>query len=461
MSSPFWQHQVDGIDYLDRNRGGLLMMGVGTGKTLTALEFIQRKTPLNVLIVGTKKGAGVWAEQALQHGYSFPVHVITEGAIKTRGREIQSLMTSKSTTQHTNIFVISYEALSRKAMMVYLLQLSFQMLIFDEVHRLRGYATNQSKNAWALAKRNPSAYRLGLTGTIIYNRPLDVFGIYRFIDPNLFGTKWNNFKFRYAVWGGQFGQIPLYYINQDELKAKVQANAHIVDRHKVLDLPDEQHIIRRTAFAPAEAKAYKDFDREFIAYLADRTKITAVNVLDKVLKLQQLTGGFMYKEGLTISFSSAKLELLETLLDEIGEQNVVIFYKFKEEARLIADLLTRLNVPYFSVNGQSNQYNEWRSHDQPAVLVTQVQSGSESLDFTKASVTIFYSLIYSYGQYEQALGRTSRANQKSRSIAYYYLLIENSIDEKIWKALQDKKDLIQDILTVAVLEDMRRMRVSI
>lgn len=425
------------------------MHGVGVGKTRTVLEFINQKNPCNVLIVGTQKGVIVWESEIEKHQFHIPVLTAVEGTVKDRASKILKF-TRESVTQFTKIAVINYEAFSRKFMLENLARVKWDMIIFDEVHRLRNHTTKQSRNAFTLAKLNPNAVRIGLTGTIIYNKPLDVFGVFRFIDPKVFGTNWFNFKFRYAVWGGQFGQIPLYPINTEELKAKVQANSHIVDRHKVLDLPDEQHIERRSAFSATEARAYKVFDKEFVVYLEDRTKLVALNVLDKILKLQQLTGGFMYDKDLTIQFSSAKIDLLESVLEEIGDDNSVIFYKFKEEARLIADLCTRLNLPYYYVNGQNNQYAEWKHQSTPSVLVVQIQSGSESLDFTKAAATVFYSLIYSYGQYEQALGRTSRANQERRSVAYYYLIIKDSIDEKIWKALQNKKDLITEILNVVL-----------
>lgn len=440
-----WTHQLEGLEYLEHRTNGLLMHGVGTGKTRTTLEFIKHKKFKLVLVVANQKGASVWQKQNIEHGFNFSIYTLNIGTVKERTKEMRVQLSN--TQFFPLIFVLNYEASIRAPLKELLLKLKFDAIIYDEVHKLRGFNTKQSRLAWALAKASPQAYRLGLTGTIIYNRPLDVFGIFRFIDPEVFGTKWTDFRYRYAVWGGQFGQIPLYFINKNELIDKVKANSHIIDRHEVLDLPDEQHIQRFVQFESSARKQYDELNKEFITWLEDGRDLTAKNILEKVGKLQQFTGGFVYRKGETVHVSKAKAQLLEELLEEIGDEDVVIFYKFNEEANIIKNVADSLAIPIFFINGSNNDYEAWLSSVDKSIICVQSQSGSESLDYTKSSITIFFSLTYSYGQYEQMLGRISRGNQLAKTVSYYYLLVEDSIDEKIWKILQEKKDLASELLS--------------
>ena len=447
MSIPFWQHQIDAIEYsMNQKSYSLLRMGVATGKTRTALEIIQRKGFGNVLIVGTKNSIYTWEKQAKEFGYTFPVKVFTEGSVLNRAFRLRDYFT-KETTQYTSVAVINYEAFSKKVMLDRLVNIPIDCVIFDEVHRLRGHNSKQSKAAYNLFhKVHKNAFKIGLTGTLIYNKPLDVFGIFRFINPTLFGVSWTNFKYHYGIWRGKYNQIPVQYINLDDLKNKVLAHSFNVNREDALDLPDEQHIVQEITLAPKEQAEYNTFNKEFVLLMNEyREKaIPAKNVLDKVNKLQQLTGGFIYENQETHFFSSAKQEALIELLEEVTD-NVVVFYKFKAEKELIKNAVKSLDRRCYFVDGSQSDYDAWLTDPVPSVLVVQISSGSEGIDFTKSNTTIFYSLVYSYGQFEQATGRTSRPNQKKDKVLYYYLVVKNTVDEKIMKSLQEKKDLIEEL----------------
>lgn len=420
---------------------------MGTGKTRTVLQFIHERQPKLVLVVGTKKGIVVWKDELYKSNLSaMIINEYGEGSIKSRAFEI--LKSSKDYSAFPVVICINYEAFSRKFMVEMLMKIPFEVIIFDEVHKLRNHTTNQSKYAYALARKLPNAYRIGLTGTLLYNRPLDAFGIFRFIDPSVFGTSWNAFKYHYANWTGQFGQIAYEYVNQDELRNKIEKNSFYVDRHEVLDLPYAQHIQRTTQFTPKEQKFYNTLNKEFIALLDDQ-KVVVKNVLDKVNKLQQLTGGFFYQDGVVQYFSDAKKQLLADVLEETDGQNVVIFYKYKGEFLVINSLINK-DRPMFNINGDVNDYEAWNHYESSSILAVQIQSGAESLNFSKAGITIFYSLLSSYGLYEQALGRTDRGDAKAiynrEHVLYYYLLVDKTIDVKIMDALLHKKDLIDELL---------------
>lgn len=439
-----WEHQEQAISYMQGRNNAMLMMGVATGKTRTVLEFITRRNFNNVLIVGTKNSLDVWRKQNIQFNYNLTLG-IPQGTVIQKAKQIRDNFT-KDTTQYTTIAVISYETIQRKYMVEMLEKLQIDCIIFDEVHRLRGHSTRQSKAAYQIAKSHPKAYRIGLTGTLIYNKPLDVFGIYRFVDPSLFGIRWNQFRFHYALWAGERGFIPIKYLNQDELHEKISNNAFIVDREQVLDLPSEQHILLDAEFTEVQRLEYNRFNKQYLMNLSKDKTVVAHNILDKVNKMQQLTSGFVYQDSKAEHFSSAKADLLRETLEEINE-TVVIFYKFKEDLEIATKAITELGKSLYRINGAISEYEAWLQDQTNSVLMVQIQSGSEGIDFTKSKIVIFYDLPYSWGQYHQALGRTSRPNQVSDHVLYYYLMIKNSIDYKIWNILQTKGDIIEELLS--------------
>lgn len=437
-----WKHQHDALEYMHSRKSALLLMGVATGKTLTTLEFLWQKDYHLTLIVATKNSLDVWQNEVDKQGYNFDVLTPKEGLVKDKVKQIKiHLQTHKSRT----IIVINYEAMIRKPMLDVLLKIPFDCIVFDEVHRLRGHSTKQSKSAYQLAKAHPNAYRIGLTGTLIYNHPLDVFGIFRYIDSGVFGVQWNAFKETYAVWTGQFGQIPVRYINQDQLKLHVEQNSFIVDRHAVLDLPSEQHITLELELDKAQQKVYNEFNKEYVSAISEQT-IIANNVLDKVNKLQQMTGGFIYQDGLTVPFNTVKINALTELLEEV-QDHVVVFYKYKAELEILRSAAKAKSIPFYSIGGGQSDYGAWLIEPDPSLLAVQIVSGSEGIDFTKASIVVFYDMLYTSGQYEQALGRISRPNQKSSHVLYYYLVIKHTIDIQINKALKEGKDLIDYIIS--------------
>lgn len=443
-----WQHQKDALEYLNRGQNfGLLRHGVATGKTRTALTFMYEKRYRSILVVAPKNViiTGTWQKEVKANGLPFIVNEYIEGSVTLRARKLQEDLKKFQ----PSIYLMNYEAFSKEVMFKVLMNMQLDCVVFDEVHRLRGHSTRQSRMAYKLAfHHGVNTFRIGLTGTLFYDKPLDVFGIMRFIDTSVFGGNWTAFKNRYAIWRGQYNQIPFQYTNLWELKAKVQAVWHNVDRRDVLDLPSEQHVVLTGEFAPNEIAEYRHFNKEFVLAVNEyrQNPIAATNVLDMINKLQQMTGGFIYKDKRANHFSNAKANILKELLED-SDQNVIVFYKYKAEKTIIQNVALSAERRIYHISGEGSDYEYWMKDDTKSVLAVQISSGSEGIDLTKAAITIFYDLTYSYGQYEQALGRTSRTTQQSPNLLYYYLIIKNSIDEKIYKALNNKKDLIEELIS--------------
>lgn len=79
------------------------------------------------------------------------------------------------------------------------------------------------------------------------------------------------------------------------------------------------------------------------------------------------------------------------------------------------------------------------------VLGIQIQAGGIGIDATRAAIAVFYSVSYSYANYEQAKKRVHRPGQ-TRPVRMYSLLATESVDEDIHAALTNKRDLAEYVI---------------
>jgi SNF2 family DNA or RNA helicase len=100
---------------------------------------------------------------------------------------------------------------------------------------------------------------------------------------------------------------------------------------------------------------------------------------------------------------------------------------------------------YFELSGESKELTQWQDDDTGSVLGVQIQSGSLGVSMVRSRYAVFYSLGFSLGDYQQALARPHRPGQ-TRPVTYYHLVADGTVDQKVYKALQAKKNVIEAIL---------------
>jgi SNF2 family DNA or RNA helicase len=82
------------------------------------------------------------------------------------------------------------------------------------------------------------------------------------------------------------------------------------------------------------------------------------------------------------------------------------------------------------------------------VVGVQVQSGGVGIDLTRAAYAVLYSVGFSLGDYEQLLKRVHRPGQE-RATTYIHLLAEDTVDEKVYQALAEKRKVVEFVLGMA------------
>jgi SNF2 family DNA or RNA helicase len=384
----------------------------------------------------------VWSIEFATHA-SYPAEVkVMEGPIAKRAEELLAWPEPEGKVQ---VSVWNYEAFWRAEDAIK--KWRPDMLILDEVQRCKTPSAQQSKAAARLGKL--CRYRLGLTGTPVTQSPLDLFGEYRAIAPSIFGSSFYVFRARYAILGGFSGKEVVAYQNLPELIRKAHSIAFRVTKQEALDLPEQ---IDQTLYCFLEPKAqaiYRQLQKESVALLSQEKLVTAANVLARLLRLSQVAGGFLGDgEGGVEQVSKAKLALLEETLDDILDagKKVVIFCRFLAEIAAIRKLLEKQRVGYAWIAGEvkmearGEEVRRFQEDPDCRVFVAQIQTAGLGITLTAADTAIFYSLDYSYANYDQCKARIHRISQKN-ACTYLHLIARGTVDEKVMETLKNKKNV--------------------
>ena len=319
------------------------------------------------------------------------------------------------------------------------------MIVCDESSKIKNPQAKCSKALHRLGKS--SGYNLILTGTPITNSPLDFFSQYKFLDEDIFGGSFYGFRGKYAILGGYQNHQIVGYKKLAELVEKAHSVAYRIRIDEAVELPEFIDEIRPVVLEKKAQQLYDGIDQDSFAELMSG-EVTARNVLTRLLRLSQCTGGFIRDDnnGIVQEVSRAKLEALEDIVDgclEVGKK-VVVFARFVPEIDSIAKMLEKKNIGYSLIKGdvtdRAEQVQQFQTDPNTKVFIGQLQTTGMGLTLTAGTVVVYYSLDFSYANYEQSRARVRRIGQTKRGV-YIHLVCKDTIDEKVMAALKQKADV--------------------
>ncbi len=436
------------------SRGAALLMEMGCGKTITSIAVagvLYQFGKINrILIVAPLSILGVWDEE-FEKFADFPYTLtVLKGSSSKKKEQLEEL-----SDKGLQIVVVNYESAWRLERE--LLRYNADLIIADEGHKIKSAQTSVSKSMHALGDR--ARYRMLLTGTLITNKEIDVFSQYRFINSDIFGTSFYAFRNRYFDMLGYGNHTPVFrkYLREDFLK-KMHSVAYRVTKAECLDLPEITEEVRTVELEPKAMKLYSNLEKESYTQMAG-SEVSAVNVLTRLLRLSQITGGHLTDdEGDDNAVSTAKLDALADIVDSaVAEgKKLVVMARFIPELNDIQELLEKKGVGYAVVRGgvknRDEEIRRFQEDDDCRVFVGQIAAAGLGITLTAASTMVFYSLDYSMSNFEQAKARIHRVSQKENCL-YIYLIAKNTVDRKVLRSLRNKVDLAK-----LLVDDYRKGR---
>lgn len=431
----------------NRSRGVALLMEMGCGKTIVsvAISGILYQFGLinRVVVVAPLSIVDVWNEEYEKFA-AFPYTLtVLQGSSAKKKEQLK-----KQSRDGLEIVVVNYESAWRleKKLMAY----DADLIIADEAHKLKEARTAQSKAMHHLGDR--AQYKLLLTGTVITNRELDVFSQYRYLNRQIFGDSFYAFRNRYFDMVGYGNHIPRFrkMMTNDFLQS-MHSIAFRVTKAECLDLPEITEEVRTVELEPKAMKIYTELEKESYTELAN-SEVSAVNVLTKLLRLSQVTGGHLTDdEGDTNPVSTAKVNALSDILDSAMEEDkkVVVMARFVPELNDIQALLQKKKIGYAVVRGgvknRADEISRFQNDADCRVFVGQIAAAGLGITLTAASTMVFCSLDYSMSNFEQAKARIHRVSQ-SNNCHYIYLIAKDTVDRKVLRSLRNKGNLARTLV---------------
>ena len=436
------------LDRLSRGGGAALLMEMGTGKTLTSIGIVgqlwKERRIARLLIVAPLSILGVWRDEFDKFaGYDYCLSVL-EGTAARKADTIRH-MAGKS----LQVLVINYESAWR--MEKELAEWRPDMIVCDEGHKIKTHNIAASKAMHRLAGK--AKYRLLLTGTVITNKPIDVFSQYKFCDPAIYGNSFYQFRNRYFDMVGFGGYTPVMKRSMEgEFTERLHSIAFRATKAECLDLPEFTDIVQRIDLEPQAMRIYRQLVRDSYAELAEGS-VTVTNVLSQLLRLSQLTGGYVGNDdaGGVTQVSTAKLDALADLVDGAvaDGRKIVVIARFVPEIHAIGKMLEKKKIRYAQISGEIRdrdaQIAAFQNDPDVPVFIGQIATAGLGITLTAASLMVFYSLDYSMSNYEQTRARIHRVGQKNEC-TYIHLVARGTVDEKVLKALHDKANLAKSLV---------------
>jgi SNF2 family DNA or RNA helicase len=428
--------------------GYALLMEMGCGKSLTAIGIAGRLY-LNghiarVLVVAPLSIVGVWQEEFAKFaGFDYTLAVL-EGTGAKKADTLRHLHGSP-----LQVAVVNYESAWRMEDEIRAWQPD--LVIADEGHKIKTHNARSSKAMHRIGAG--TAYKLLLTGTVITNKAIDVFSQYKFLNPGIFGNSFYSFRNRYFDMVGYGNHTPvLKRFMEAELTEKLHSIAFRATKAECLDLPETTDVVRMVELENDAAKLYRSLVKDSYAALADG-EVTATNILTRLLRLSQLTGGFLGGDDnlKPQQVSSAKLEALADIIEAAQSEGkkLVIIARFIAEIAAIKALLEKNGIRYAAISGETQdraeQVSAFQNDPDVMVFVGQIATAGLGITLTAASTLVFYSTDYSMSNHEQTRARIHRVGQK-QPCTYIYLTAKGTADEKVLQALRDKADLARTLV---------------
>jgi len=439
---PPWNHQREAAEWLLAKGSGYLAFEMGGGKTYTAISAASAMGSERVLVACPKSVIGVWRREYEKCATRpFEILLLEKGTADQKAQEMRRFLSGKSPgTQR--VVVVNYETAYRPRLGAAILAAGFGTVILDEAHRIKSPSGKASRFFGKLGAR--TKHRLCLSGTPMPHSPLDIWAQFRFLHPRLLGNSFTRFRGRYAMTHPEFPSKVLRWMNQDELRATISPHMRRVKTADVVDMPEILHDRIEVELGAKSRRAYQQLE-DLLYARVDGHEIEAHNVLSKLLRQQQITGGEMVLDDQRIEFGTEKQDMLTDRLADI-DQPVVVFYRFSADARAIEAAARKNGKTYGEVSGRRKDLTEHSEMPEGIdVMAVQESAGGVGIDLTRSHHGFWFSLSYSLGDYEQANARLHRPGQRN-NVAMYHLVAKGTIDEAIYEALEKRGDVVGAII---------------
>jgi SNF2 family DNA or RNA helicase len=459
-----YAHQMTALEKSWNRETYAYFMEMGTGKTKVLIDnaaMLYDKGKIDgVLIVAPKGVVKTWHEQEIPThlpNHIENVSVLWQSNITKKQKEKLDFLFEPEELLH--ILIMNVEAFSTTKGVEFaskFLSCHNTLMVIDESTTIK---TPKAKRTKSIVHLSESAkYRRIMTGSPVTKNPLDLYSQCYFLDPfHLEHESYYSFRTRYAIMktaniSGRQIQLVNGFKNLGELSDKLKPFSYRVLKEDCLDLPDKIYMKRNIKLSPDQFKLYEQMRKEALAVLNGK-QTTTVNTLTQLMRLQQITcGHFTADDGSTQPIVNNRLSELMNVLDET-EGKAIIWAHYQYDITSIIREIVKVHGPgsvvdYYGLTPQDErQENIRKFQDDPRCrfIVGTPATGGYGITLTAANTVIYYSNGYDLEKRLQSEDRAHRIGQ-TKSVTYVDIMAEETVDEKIVKALRKKINIASQVL---------------
>ena len=459
-----YAHQMTALEKSWNKKVFAYFMEMGTGKTKVAIDNIAMlydNGKINgALIIAPKGVYKNWYSQEIPThlpSHIEPVSVLWQSLInKTQQQKLDTLF---KTGHDLHILVMNVEAFSTKKGVDFaarFLNSHNTYMAIDESTTIKNPGAKRTKNIVALGKA--AKYRRILTGSPVTKSPLDLYKQCEFLDEYLLDhSSYYTFRTRYAVmrkamFNGRSVEIVVGYKNLGELSDKLKPFSYRVLKDDCLDLPKKTFMKRVITLSAEQDKLYKQMKQMALASLNGQM-VTSASALTQLMRLHQITcGHFKADDGSIQTIKNNRLSELMELLEEV-EGKAVIWAHYQYDVNELVKAIKKEYgeesvITYYGLTPQEErQDNIKKFQDDPSCrfLVGTPSTGGYGITLTAASTMIYYSNGYDLEKRQQSEARIDRIGQE-KPMTYIDIICEETVDERIVKALRKKINIATEIM---------------
>ena len=423
------------LKYLtDNNLGACLADDMGLGKTLQAIALLSN------LHEEKKKKSMVIMPKSLIYNWE---NEIKKFAPKLKVGVYYGINRDFSSLKKVDVILTTYGTIRND--IENLLEQKFDLLVLDESQNIKNINSQTTKAVLLLNAKK----RIALSGTPIENNLLELYSLFRFLNPEMFGSV-QRFTNSYILPIQKYSDTSTI----EELKKKIYPFLLRRVKKEVLeDLPDKIEKLVYVDMNDEHRRFYEERRRYYYSLLQKNT--SSQGNFDKFFVLQainELRHIVSSPELETKKIISSKKEvLIENVIEAIeNNHKVLVFVNYLSSIESICDSLKENKIKYLKMTGQTkdrqNLVDKFQSDSRYKVFVMTLKTGGVGLNLVSADTIFIYDPWWNTTVENQAIDRAYRLGQ-DKTVFAYKMIMRNTIEEKILKLQEIKNKLLDDLIS--------------
>ena len=423
------------LKYLtDNNLGACLADDMGLGKTLQAIALLTN------LHEEKKKKSMVIMPKSLIYNWE---NEIKRFSPKLKVGVYYGINRDFSSLKKVDIILTTYGTIRND--IENLLEQKFDLLVLDESQNIKNINSQTTKAVLLLNAKK----RVALSGTPIENNLLELYSLFRFLNPEMFGSV-QEFTNDYIVPIQKYSDTSTI----EELRKKIYPFLlRRVKKEVLADLPDKIEKLVYVDMNDEHRRFYEERRKYYYSLLEKNTSsqgnfdkffvLQAINELRHIVSSPEL-------ENKKI-ISSKKEVLIENVIEAIeNNHKVLVFVNYLSSIESICDSLKENKIKYLKMTGQTkdrqNLVDKFQNDSRYKVFVMTLKTGGVGLNLVSADTIFIYDPWWNTTVENQAIDRAYRLGQ-DKTVFAYKMIMRNTIEEKILKLQEIKNKLLDDLIS--------------